>query len=89
MSLISTWFEPVFEVWYQVVLLQHQLPVQVRDGEVGQCSQTLKDPLLLLLSPDLRCQVANVVLTNTFYTVKQVTKATVTESNIESVLIGN
>ena len=58
----QTWFEAVFKVGDQVVLLQHQLPVQVRDGEISQSPQTLQNPLLLFLRPDLRCQVTNIVL---------------------------
>lgn len=57
-----TWFESVVQVGHQVVLLEHQLPVQVGDGQIGQRAQTLDHKLLCLLLTDLSCQIPDVVL---------------------------
>lgn len=62
MVFTHTWFESVFQVGHQVVLLEDQRPVQVGDGQIGQRAQTLDHKLLGLLLADLNRQVANVVL---------------------------
>lgn len=69
--LVSTWFEFVFEERHQVVLLQQQLPVQVRDDEVRQRPQTLQNPLLLFFSADLSSQVTYVVLKENIHIMNQ------------------
>jgi len=62
-TITHTWFESLFQVGHQVVLLEDQRPVQVGDGQIGQRAQTLDHKLLrLLLLTDLGCQVTDVFL---------------------------
>lgn len=57
-----TWFESVLQVRHQVVLSEHQFPVQVGDGQIGQRAQTLDHKLLSFLLADLSRQVSNMIL---------------------------
>lgn len=57
-----TGFEVLFQEGYQVVFFKHQLPVQIRDGEVRQRAQTLDHEFLVLVLTDLSCKVSDVIL---------------------------
>lgn len=60
-----TWSQLVLEVGDQLVLLQNQLPVQVRDGQIRESAQALDHKLLLFIVGDLGCQVPDIILDET------------------------